>query len=430
MAKKAKVKAVSAKATVHTAKPKGLQLSAAQWRAYNRAYSASVKAGDAALAARYRSEALAHRRANIVAAAGQLRKARLSAAYSLSKKSTAAHAVARTAAIAAYATKQTFRQSVLAHQNTALRQRIYADYERHVSLATRAQFVYKGESAYTHTGIMRTLDTSQAQTIMEKRFANAKKTAQKAVRSVGTHSAASAAASAARKAAVAQVYTAARAAGLAAARAVPPPPPKVRHRKVKKPKKKVVHHAHKRAKTTKSSRAKSKTTRAVAAKGKVAAVAKKATAAPRPANCHVAVTSPWGFGDPDGEDCMAAAAANSLLLSLTHRLTAKQYADLVYYFEGHFNLDNALHEIRGEDLWGPGQPYLAHYFLLDSSKMRQVSCCVPLPGTVAEFETAEGPHAALMLSSGQIASWGELLKLGDVATGDVDSAYELLWRWP
>lgn len=441
MAAKAKLKAAEHKSTIHKARKKGLQLSAAQWKAYDKAYGAALKAGDAALAAADRAAsktlALARHRAVISAATLQLRKARLNAAYSLGKKSAAAHSAARTAAIAQAAVKQSFRQSILAHQNTALKARVYADFERHVRQTARLQYAYGGEKAFTHEAVMRTLDTSQAKSIIEARFANAVKTAHIANKSVSPHPKTHHPETAARKAAINKIFADARAAGLAAARAIPPPPPRKHHRHLRKKKIKTHHHRHHhrrsktgRQKSSKASRARSKANHLNAVKARVALRAvEKAT---RRAPCPVPLNgSDWGFGDPDGEDCTAAAIANSLLLSLTHRLTVDQYADLAFTVED-MCLDDALHELRGEHLWGPGQPYLAHYLPLDPEKTRRVSCCQPLPGAVTGFETANGSHAALALSSGWIASWGETLKLSAVLTPgtEIEEAYELLWRWP
>lgn len=441
MAAKAKLKAAEHKATIHKARKKGLHLSAAQWKAYDRAYKASLKAGDAALAAADRAAsktlALARHRAVINAATLQLRKARLNAAYSIGKKAEAAHSAARTSAIAQAAVKQSFRQSILAHQNTALKARVYADFERHVQQTARLQYAYGGEKAYAHEAVMRTLDTSQAKGVIEARFANAVKTAHAANRSVSPHPKTHHPETAARKAAINKIFSDARAAGLAAARAIPPPPPRKHHRRIRKKKIRTHHHRHhhRRSKTgkqksSKASRARSKAAHLNAVKAKVALRAvEKAT---RRAPCPVPLNGhDWGFGDPDGEDCTAAAIANSLLLALAHRLTVDQYADLAFTVEG-LCLDNALYALRGEHLWGTGQPYLAHYALADPEQARQISCCRPLPGTVAGFETANGPHAALALSSGWIASWGETLKLAEVIVpgAEIEEAYELLWRWP
>jgi hypothetical protein len=204
LAPKAKVKAKSVVTPKNTAKPTGLQLSGAQWKAYNAAYTASASAG--------------YRRLAIQSAAQSLRKSRLSAAASLQKKTAATHASAQTAAIALFAVKTSLRQAKLANQNAALVNRVTADFERHVQTAGRLQFAYQGEKVYTHTAVMRTLTTAQAVTAEEARFAQAAKSAKAAIAST---TAPKQQTSAAAARAAAAVNAAAARAALAAAKATP-----------------------------------------------------------------------------------------------------------------------------------------------------------------------------------------------------------------
>lgn len=290
MAPKSKAPKTAVKKTAQKSSPTGLQLSSAQWKAYNSAYTASASAG--------------FRRLAIQTAATSLRQSRLSAAYSLGKKAAVSHAAARAAAIAAFATQQSYRQSKLAHQNAALQQRIFADFERHIQLAGRLQFIYKGEAAYLHTGVMRTLDMQQALSITEVRFNQAVKTAKAAARSTTTGGASSAQSSAG----VAQVQAAAKAAGLAAAKATP--------------------------------------------KGRTASRSAKFGPLCNPRAVGM-------FGDPDGYDCCAAAIASHLDFRTAYRLNDSEYEALVKLLGPAPSIGDALGKVT-EAGW-PGEYRLTAY---------------------------------------------------------------------
>src|ERR1700729_1716689 len=152
---KAKVAPKAKVATKVKAKPKGLVLTSAQWKAYNKAYNATARA------------------AALAAAAQRFRKGRLQSAYSTIKKANVATSNARTAAIAAYAAKQSFRQSQLGHQNTALRTRIEQDMFNHATIAGRKQYIQGGVKGYAHRAVMRTMDTAQATSYEQAIFAAA-----------------------------------------------------------------------------------------------------------------------------------------------------------------------------------------------------------------------------------------------------------------
>jgi hypothetical protein len=159
-AKKAPVAKVQSKAK---AKPKGLVLSAAQWKAYNKAYNAVASA--------------AAQRIALAKAAQRFRKYRLGSAYATMKQAQVATGKAQAAAIAAYATKRSYQESKLAHQNAALRNRIELDAYNHANMAGRLQFAQAGVKAYAHAAVMRTVDTSQALSYERKIFAAAARAA-------------------------------------------------------------------------------------------------------------------------------------------------------------------------------------------------------------------------------------------------------------
>ncbi|HVT97637.1 MAG TPA: hypothetical protein VHE33_09025, partial [Acidobacteriaceae bacterium] len=352
-------------------KPKGLQLSAAQWKAYGAAYSASAKAGYATLAAQNRAIALHN-------AANTLQASRLQAALSLQKKVAVAHANARTAAIASYAASQTYRQSILAHQNIALKTRIYADFERHVLLAGRLQYIYQGEKVYAHNAVMRTLTSQQALNTEEQRFARASKTAKAAARSVAPGKASTGAKSAqalADKAAVNTIKAQAKAAGMAAALAVPPAPKK---------------------KTA----------------------AKKSRTAPRPQTL-APLKFLHGFGNPDGEDCVAAAIANHLLCDKGIRLSPAQYLALTETVPDGSSIEDALFRVMVSPPWKDG-PNLIGYC--------EVPFC-PSRVLVLGYEAEEGPHAAASVGNGFVLSWGEVLQLKatQAAGAQIEECWNLAW---
>jgi hypothetical protein len=354
VAPKSTVTPVAKKATSSTSKPKGLQLSAAQWKAYNAAYTASASA--------------AYRKQAIQSAAQSLRQARLSAAYSIAKKTAAAHAAARTAAIAAQAVAMSYRQSVLAHQNAALQARVYADFQKHVQAAARLQYVYKGEKAYAHEAVMRTLDTSQAVSVETARFAAAVKSAKAATAS--TAQVPTANAKAAASLASAAIQANAKAAAIAAARATP-----------------------------------------------------VGRTAPRP---DAAVAGNWQEppfcgawrGDPFGSDCVAAAVANHLLYSRRCYLADPEYLTVMRAAGAAPELGQALERVSLRLL--PDFPVrLASYEPVTGV----------LAGDIIGFATPKGPHAALYLGDGQIASWGEVIALGEVMLPEtaVEEAWQITW---
>lgn len=189
---------MAAKTTGNVKTVKGLQLTTAQQAAYNKAYSAAATAARTRLA--------------LASAAQGFRKYRLQAANATVAKANIARGAAQTAAIAAYAARRSYVQSRLAHQNTALLNRIELDMYNHANLAGRLQYIQAGEKAYAHSAVMRTVDTAQAVSYEAKIFASVAKTATKAAKSTlplkaGPNSKA--------------IAAAANAAGLKAAKAVP-----------------------------------------------------------------------------------------------------------------------------------------------------------------------------------------------------------------
>ena len=192
---KAAKKPVAKTATKAKAKPKGLQLSTAQWKAYNKAYAATAKA------------------AALSAAAQRFRKYRLQSAYATIKQYNAATSKAQTAAIAAFAARQSWDQAKLAKQNAALNSRIEVNAYNHATIAGRLQFIQGGIHGYSNAAIARTVDTNQAVSYEKRVFAAAARAAKAAKKSVSKKGKVSATSKAIAKQAAA--------AGLKAAEATP-----------------------------------------------------------------------------------------------------------------------------------------------------------------------------------------------------------------
>jgi hypothetical protein len=194
--------AAKAKATSkNNSGAKGLQLTTAQRAAYNKAYSAAATAKRTQL--------------SIARSAQGLRKYRLQAAHAIVAKAKVARASAQTAAIAAYATRRTYVQSRLAHQNAALQARIEANMLRHATLYGRAQYVAAGEKAYAHSAILATLTTAKATTIEAKAYKTAVKASKSTTPPTNTKPGPNSAA----------IAAAGKAAGLKAAKATAPGTP-------------------------------------------------------------------------------------------------------------------------------------------------------------------------------------------------------------
>jgi hypothetical protein len=192
--KKSTVKATTSK--TKSSPLKGLQLSQAQWKAYTAASTAAMNAARTKIA--------------INAAATRFRGYRLQSARATMAKYNAINRSVQAAAVAGFATRQTWRQSRLGHQNAALQDRIYADFNQHMTILGRLQYARSGEKKYVTAAVLRTVTQAQAVSYEKKIFGQAAKTAKKASKTTTGKSQLSTAQSAAISAAGAK-------AGLAAA---------------------------------------------------------------------------------------------------------------------------------------------------------------------------------------------------------------------
>lgn len=327
----AKAKAVKTKAK---AAPRGIQLTTAQQAAYNKAYNAT--------ATRLRNQLALAR------ASQNLRKNRLQAAASLARTYAAARGTAQRAAIASNAVRMSYRQSRLAHQNSALQARIEQDMSHHAMLSGRAQYVQAGEKAYLHNAVMRTLTTAQATAYEAKIFAKVAKTARKASRSTlkykpGPNSAA--------------IASAAAAAGTKAAKAV-------------KTRTAPLHEAGE-------------------------------PAPPRQAEN----SRPW-VGDEVTPNCVITAIANHLLHTRGIRATGVMLRDLYEACRAEPTIEEVLWTA-----WNIGWPgrgttvHLKDYTCVEWEPAHEV-----VGGLVIGFATVNGDHAALSLGNSQVVSWGSVMR--------------------
>lgn len=410
VAKKAAKGAVAKQPTKVKAKAKGLQLTTAQWAAYNKAYAATATATRRSLA--------------IKSMATGYRKYRLQAANATIKKYQVARASAQAAAVAAYASRMTFNQSRLAHQNAALQHRIELDMYNHANLAGRLQYDQAGVKAYAHSAVMRTVDTAQATTHESQVYAKLLKTARKASKSTlkkfkpGSNSKV--------------IAAAAQAAGLAAAAATPPG---------KGPK--GTSGSSVKAKATASKTAKATAAKTVKATSQAKASANKSSASAKaPAVTPKGRTAPmtsgmviaaaeWAehkkreelkkqrdwIGDEITPNCVITAVANHLLHLKGVKVSEKMLRDLAESVPA----APAIEEV----LWAAylmGWPCDRKVRLGDYREVYGEAMEGPL--LVVGYAVEQGDHAALTLADGKIVSWGNVTD----RTGPVEEAWELEWE--
>jgi hypothetical protein len=371
--KAAPVKAAPKKTTAAKASPKGLQLSTAQWKAYNTAFSAAASA--------------ARNRIALQSAASGFRKYRLAAAYATVKQYQAARRTAQAAAIAAYAARQSWRQSVAAHQNSALRNRIELDMYNHANLSGRLQYAQAGEKAYAHQAVMRTVDNKQALSYEARQFKAISRTAKKAKKSVSPGTALS-------KAQSATIARAGAQAGLKAARSAKSAPA---------------------AKTAKTPRQATVKAPAATAAGKSAKAPVKAAVTAKGRTAR----SPWA-GDETTPNCIVTAVANHLIYSRGVIASTRAIEEL----EEACGPEPPIEEVLWQ-AWVTGWPRdrsvrLHTYRPVEWTPAHEITG----GGLIIGYETEHGPHAALSLASGDVVSWGGKMKRKAL----VEEAWFLQWQ--
>jgi hypothetical protein len=307
-----------------------------------------------------------------------LRRRRLASAAKVNKKLAVARRSASRSQVAAYAARQTFRQAVSGHQSSMLRKRAAANVFRLQQRATQARFIFRGESIHAHTTRMQTLTSAQAAATYQKfrqsairrnnqklKSKNLKPRKKRKARKTGGYSAA------------------AKSAGMRAARQVRP------------------------AQATKAKNTKTNANKAAQSKKKTAAKPKQVKAAVHRAG----VNREWvTAGNTQGvENCAAVALANHLLAWTGYRLTDDQVMDL--HFAGGDTLQGVI-EAAG---WDNVAVEMA--VLLDGLDGFPV-------GSLVSYDTPYGPHAAVLLGEGNVAAWGEVVKL----TEPIEEGWFVQWR--
>lgn len=412
---KAPVKAakskVAPKATVTTAKAKGLQLTVAQWAAYNKAYSAAA--------------ANARRSIALAASSRAYRKYRLNAAYATIKKYQAARGAAQAAAVAAYATRQSWRQSRLAHQNSALQARIELDMFNHATLAGRLQYAQGGERGYMNAAVLRTVDSKQATAYETKVFAQIAKTAKKASKSTLPKTKITANS--------AVVKAAAAAAGLAAAEQVPgkgPTGSSSASAKAKATAKNTVAKTRAARKAGHKAASASKKAPVKAAKSRTApltpgndpamyASAMYGFCPPAPPRKPAVVTGMWA-GDEVTPNCIVTAVANHLRHVRNFTATEAEIQALAEECGGEPTIEGVLWSIF-QSGW-PWRCHLFDYNEVDPAEAEGKAGLV-IGYEVTRDDGSKGDHAALAFAKGSVVSWGQVTDREAL----VEEAWDLIW---
>lgn len=379
MASKSTTTAKSAKSKVttkNTAKAtKGLNYTAAQWKAYTKAAnSAYANALNQASAARYR-------------------KGRLTSAYTQLKARQAANMKAKTASIAAYAAKQSYRQSIYGAQNQALQARVYADYYQKNTLLGRAQFAQSGTRKWSQKGVLRTVTSKQAMTHVLQNAA--KRAAAKATtkKTTGTIPKAKTKPTAATK----RYAAIAAAAGKAAAAKLPGPS---------------------KATTTKKTSATSKATKSTAKKGVTAAnaqtakapTAKKTTAVKAKASAPHEQTGKWTAQPYNC--CIPAALSNTLLLQAGFAMIDFDMNRMQRYAGGEHATTESVLSVAS---------YMADWSGWHCSFSKADE---PSKGDIVVYGSRYGDHAAMYLGNGQVATWGS----EESIDGPVYECWRVTWK--
>lgn len=395
---KTKKNRAAAKKTAQKAAPVGLHATAAQWKAYQKAYTA------------------AYQNIRINQAARALRAGRMQTANKAIQASNSARHQAMAASVAAFAVQQSARGA----QGTALSARTNENLRQHLAVLSRAQYAEASSRTYMQQAVQQTMTAGAAHTYEEKAFkastriartayknskgAKAKATGKKRGRPLkilGGSSSASTNQSQNVDTALKTSTTASRGRSSVHATSV--------HQSAKS------NRATGKGNRTQAAQAKSaKQSHASSAKSKKAPTkAYKGRTAALPFPLLKDPASPW-MGDESSPDCVVMAVANSCLLMTGLRLNATELAWLhsiytepsILRLLTEMKLNRWSDRVKLKDFWSVNPWYTL------------------TPGLVVGYETEWGPHAALLLPDFQVASWGEEVPL----TALVDEAWTLKWE--
>jgi hypothetical protein len=343
------------------------------------------KSATAALSpAQFKAYQTAAQKAQQQQQAQALRQRRLASVARVNKKLAVARKAASRSAVAAFAAQQTFRQAVSGHQSAMLRKRSAANLFRLQQRATQARFIFRGESIHAHTTRMQTVTSAQAASTYQKYRQSAIKRNNQKLKSKNLKP---------RKKTTAKktggYSAAAKSAGMRAARQVRP------------------------TQATKAKNAKTNANKAAQSKKKSAAKPKQVKAAVYSAG----VNREWvTAGNTQGiENCAAVALANHMLAWTGYRLTDDQVMDL--HFAGGDTLAGVIKAAGWDNVTvGMAVP-------LDGLDGFPVGSLVSYDSLV-NYDTPRVPHAAVLLDDGNVATWGEVMKL----TEPIEEGWFVQWR--
>lgn len=406
--------AVTKKATVVKAKPKGIQLSAAQWKAYNKSYTSSMSA-----------QAL-------TSASNRFRKYRLKAAIATQASYARLNRSVQAAAVAAYATRRSYIQSVDGHQNAALRSRIEIDMYNHQNALGRLQYAQGGEKKYVARAVARTVDDAQARAHEETVIAAAARIRKAALKSVSAKKK-----PVYKKSKNSKVNAIANAAGMKAAAAV----------------KGSGQGGSAKAGSAKAGSAKAPTAKAKAATQKASATAKASAHATASKSAKAAVAKPKGrtaaagkpgykndgflkydtyntwLGKPDTPICVPVAIANHMLYTTGLRMTEAFLGRFAFHCGHNPTIEQALQALKSLTrnnvdsfmFWYSPVKDAAKYELCEYAKVP--ARYAHSQGLVVGYESEYGPHAALSLGNGTVVSWGQEIP----NDADIEEAWMIDW---
>lgn len=432
VAKKATKAKVSTKKTKAKSKPTGLHRTAAQWKAYQKAYTA------------------AYQNTRLNNAARAMRANRLLAANKSIQQYSSARRKAQAASVASFAATMTSDQAGDASQNAALRNRVNDNLRQHLSVLNKAQYAEASTRQYMQQAVQRTQTGAEARTYEEKAFHAATRISKISYRLAPSAIAASVKASAQAQSTTDSGRTAPGAkTSTTAARG------------------RTSIHAtsvHQSGKANRSARTGQKSQAAVAkssarqhqssAKSVKAPVATfKARTAPKPVYTGEA---PWAsvifqspmrpvtprvcfdemfpvpllneftgwYSNEYEPTCILSALANHLLLTTGFHLYQHEMKMLY----------SGIRYMRSERLLPRGADILTALMAakqwgfsdrLGLKGFWPARICDPItPGMIVGFEAETGPHAALLVPGHRVISWGEEMPL----TASIEEAWILEWE--
>lgn len=399
---KTKKDRAQAKKTAQKAHPVGLHATAAQWKAYQKAYTA------------------AYQNIRINNAARALRSRRVQNANRAVQAAGAARHQAQAASVAAFAVQQSARGA----QGTAISARVNEDLRQHLAVLSRAQYAEASSRTYMQQAVQQTMTAGAAHTYEEKAF----KASTRIAKTAYSNSKGARAKSGKKRGRPLKLLGGSSNASTNQNRNVDSP----LKTSTTASRGRSSIHATSAHQSAKSNRATSKGNRTQAAQAKSSRNAHKSSAKSKKAAVKGAKgraamlpftilkdpASPW-TGDEASPTCVIDAIANSCLLMTGIRLNEEERTRLgererLTCYES----PSILVTLKTAKQFGFSSRVELKDYWVSPSHLSGV------PGNVVGYETEWGPHAALMLPGYQVASWGVEIPL----TSPIDEAWVLKWK--